>query len=66
MYVLVHKDINETKYKLKTSINTLVRSSVSRMVLKNKHFHGNIFDEVSSIMSQQPYALIDFFQFGIQ
>jgi hypothetical protein len=49
--------------KLKIAINTLVRSSFSRMILKNKHYHGNIFDEVLSIiMPKQPYALTRFFQ----
>jgi hypothetical protein len=32
------------------------------MILKNKHYHRNIFDEVESVMSQQPYALTHFFK----
>jgi hypothetical protein len=36
--------------KLKIAMNTLVKSSFSRMILKNKHFHGNIFDEAIKIM----------------
>jgi hypothetical protein len=44
MYVIVIKYVNET-------IHTLVRSSISQMILKIKQLHGNIFDEVLSIMS---------------
>jgi hypothetical protein len=42
MYVIVFKDINETKNRHQYSSQVVI----SRMILKNKHYHGNIFDEV--------------------
>jgi hypothetical protein len=38
MYVIVFNDINE--------IRSCHQYASKRMILKNKHFHGNIFDAV--------------------
>jgi hypothetical protein len=62
MYVIVFKEINETKNRHQY----LSQLAICTNELEIKHFHRNIFNEVYSIMSQKQYALIHFFQFEVQ
>jgi hypothetical protein len=57
MYVIVFKDINETKNRHPyTSQVVIFTNDLEKLTLSWKYF-----DEVESIMSQKPYALTHFF-----
>jgi hypothetical protein len=63
MYIIVFKDIDETKSRHQYASHVVIFTDD----LKNIYIFLEIFfDGVLSIMSQQPSALIHFFQFCVQ